>query len=591
MKQISLTSVQLANFRSFATPTTISFTTRPGLKLITGSNQAEPRLGANGAGKSTIWDAVCFALYGTSVKGLRPSDLLTHGADNLAVALDLTINDEPHNVRRAAPPMRAYLDGGPAEQGEIDALVGLSRSRFLNSVVFGQATPLFIDLPVPARGDLLDEVLDLELWMRAASNAGEQHRVMLNRLIEARRALARTTGQIEGLGDLNRFAVQQAHWEQQRQVMINDAIDALEQAEQAHAAFVVQRDKDEGPVDEAAAKQAYEEFRTAHTTARETVATLNAQIKTITETTELLDNNNTCPTCGQDITTEHVQGYFETAKPQVAELSERRRVALLDIQTTASEVAGSEETWRGAVRINQERRAARIILDRQIADKARDMARLDREATQWTNEANPFAVEAERARQEHARLTELLEQQQAEESVMVSQAAALDYWKQGFRKVRLYCLERVLGELTVETRNSLLALGLGEWRIAFATATETRSGTVRLGVQVNIQAPEAQRRFELLSGGESQRARLAVSLGLANLIQRWAGVRFDLEVFDEPTAWLSDQGVADLLDSLRSRAETNQRSIWVCDHRALVHAGFDEVMNVIKTEAGSRIAP
>jgi DNA repair exonuclease SbcCD ATPase subunit len=138
MKQISLTSLQLANFRSFVTPTTLSFTSRPGLRLITGNNEVEPRLGANGAGKSTIWDAVCFTLYGTSVKGLRPSDLITHGAAPVTTALDLTIDGDKHNVRRTAQPM-VYLDNGPAEQGEIDTLVGLSRARFLNSVVFGQS--------------------------------------------------------------------------------------------------------------------------------------------------------------------------------------------------------------------------------------------------------------------------------------------------------------------------------------------------------------------------------------------------------------------------------------------------------------------
>jgi hypothetical protein len=52
----------------------------------------------------------------------------------------------------------------------------------------------------------------------------------------------------------------------------------------------------------------------------------------------------------------------------------------------------------------------------------------------------------------------------------------------------------VLQELSIETRNSLMALGLPGWHAEFSTATETRAGTHRLGVQINIRhqtpAPE-----------------------------------------------------------------------------------------------------
>jgi DNA repair exonuclease SbcCD ATPase subunit len=200
MNTISLTSVQVVHFRSFVEPTVIDLTTDPGLKLITGDNQAEPRLGANGCGKSSIWDAVCFALYGTSVRGLRASDLTSYGQQTVEVLLFVSINGEDHTIHRAAPPMRILLNDRPVEQADIDTLIGLSKARFLNSVIFGQATPLFIDLPTPARGDLLDEVLDLELWMRAADKASEQQRDTGTELNECRRAIAETLGRLEGLG-------------------------------------------------------------------------------------------------------------------------------------------------------------------------------------------------------------------------------------------------------------------------------------------------------------------------------------------------------------------------------------------------------
>ena len=592
MKHISLLAVTLTHFRSFDQPTRIEFSTGASLKLITGNNEAEPRLGANGCGKSTLWDAVCFALYGTSVKGLRAADLVTSGQQVLSVSLELKIDDSTYVIHRTAPPMRIHLDDEPYEQDGIDRLVGLSRGRFLNSVIFGQAVPLFIDLPVPARGDLLDEVLGLELWLEAANLAGEKHREANNMLTEVRRSIARTTGRIEGLGDPARFDVQQRDWEAAKEARLADIVAALTNAENEQTEITAQLGGDTlATVSERDAQERYVHFRELHTNARARLAQIDTSLITHLKTIELLEVNDTCPTCGQVITKDHVEHHLDTAVPQMEGLDKQREVALLDIQTTDAEVKGWEIAWHAAIQQNQNNRTARTLLTRRAEEIAREIERLSVSVMHINSETNPVAAEAQRVRMELAQLNASLIRQTAEETTTIALTAALDYWRQGFRKVRLFCIERVLRELTVETRNSLLALGLVGWQVAFTTASETRSGTLKLGVQVDIRAPEAERRFEMMSGGESQRARLAVSLGLANLIQRWAGVRFDLEVYDEPTAWLSDRGVEDLLESLRGRAEANDRSIWVCDHRALVYAGFDEVMNIVKTAGGSRIAP
>jgi len=307
MKSISLVSLHLENFRSFMTPTTLSFSQGAGLKLITGNNEAEPRLGANGCGKSTIWDAVTFALYGTSVKGLRPSDLISNGQPKVVVSVDLKVNGTEYTVQRTAPPMRIYLDGQPVEQPAIDNLLGLSRTRFLNSVVFGQSMPLFIDLPVPQRGDILDEVLDLEMWMRAANTATEKHREASNTLVELRRAMARTTGRIEGLGDLSRFTAQQYDWQQRQRERIEEIITAMTQLERQNVELEVEiTDPTLEATDEGAAKQKVDFFTARHTKARERTAALTAEIEVYHKQIQFLEDNDNCPTCDQPITTEHV---------------------------------------------------------------------------------------------------------------------------------------------------------------------------------------------------------------------------------------------------------------------------------------------
>jgi DNA repair exonuclease SbcCD ATPase subunit len=589
VKQISLTQIKLNNFRSFIGSTTIDLTTGAGLKLISGDNRAEPRLGANGAGKSTLWDAVCFVLFGVSVKGLRSADLVSYGTLNTSAQLSLAIDGVTTTIQRSAPPNRLFIDAQQVDQQAVEELVGLTKARFLNSVIFGQGVPLFIDLPVPARGDLLDEVLDLELWMQAAEQAGVLYRASTASLTVVREAIQRTLGQQEGLGDFERFRELEEAWQAQKTARFEELMARFEETE---AQFTARAELAKQPValqDERRLGQEAALARTRNTEAIGRKSALDVEMSMIEANILFFQENEICPTCEQPIDASHVEAFADRITPRVEELDKLIINAALDIATTAGTVSGAEETWRAAIFQNQQRRAERAVLDTEIAGLSREMTSLEEEITRLSEETSPYEAQAQEAVAEYQRLESVLEMQRIDEQHALVAQQSFDFWRQGFRRVRLYCLERVLEELSLETRNSLLALGLPDWGIIFKTATETRSGTVKLGVQIDVSSPLAQSKFEVMSGGESQRARLAVSLGLANLIQRWAGVRFDFEVFDEPTAWLSEQGVEDLLESLRARAEAGNRSIWVCDHRALAHSGFVEQLCIVKDESGSRL--
>jgi DNA repair exonuclease SbcCD ATPase subunit len=590
VKQISLSRIKLSNFRSFTGSTTIDLTTGPGLKLITGDNRVEPRLGANGAGKSTLWDAVCFALYGTSVKGLRAADLMSYGANRTSSVLTLSVDGVEKTVQRSSPPNHLLIDSQPVDQQAVEELVGLTKARFLNSVIFGQGVPLFIDLPVPARGDLLDDVLDLELWMQAAELAGTRYRSAASSLAVVREAIQRSLGQQEGLGDFERFRELEAEWQAQKTARFEALMTRFEATEARHTELAQIVAEPLKLPDERRLGQEFTLARNRNAEAIAKRAALATELGIIETNLKFFEDHATCPTCEQAIGRSHVEAFAERVIPHVERLDKLVANALIDMDTTEAAMRAAEETWRATVRNNQQHRAEREALKGEMASLSRELAAMETEADRLAQETSPYQAQAEAAATEYRRLEEVLQQQRSEEQRILAEQQSYDFWRQGFRRVRLYCVERVLEELSLETRNSLLALGLSNWGIIFKTATETRSGTVRLGVQIDVKSPSAQSKFDMLSGGESQRARLAVSLGLANLIQRWAGVRFDFEVFDEPTAWLSEQGVEDLLESLRARAETGNRSIWICDHRALAHSGFVEQLCVVKDETGSRLA-
>ena len=140
MKSISLTSIGLKNFRSYIDEV-VTFPVNPGLLFLTGENLVD-KLGSNGAAKSTLWDGVAFAFYGTAVKGTKTSNLLTWGKETLEVELEFKINGLSQTIYRTSPPMRIYLNGKTEKelvtQEAITTLIGLTKEQFLQSVIFGQ---------------------------------------------------------------------------------------------------------------------------------------------------------------------------------------------------------------------------------------------------------------------------------------------------------------------------------------------------------------------------------------------------------------------------------------------------------------------
>ena len=106
--------------------------------------------------------------------------------------------------------------------------------------------------------------------------------------------------------------------------------------------------------------------------------------------------------------------------------------------------------------------------------------------------------------------------------------------------------------------------------IKFDTERETTTGTVSKGFQVLIYSPDNKEPvpWEAWSGGEAQRLRLAGSMGLASLILDSKGIKSNIEIFDEPSAYLSQSGIEDLVELLTGSYETLPTA-------ALVHIVLD----------------
>jgi DNA repair exonuclease SbcCD ATPase subunit len=586
MKHISLQSVDMMHFKSFASAH-VGLRRGPGLRMVFGENRREPRLGANGAGKSTIWDAVCYCLSGRSVRGKRASELVTTGRKATSVETAWMIDGEARTVKRTGPPERMFVDGEPCGQGYIDELMGLSRDRFLASVLFGQAQPLFVDLSVPERGDILDEVLGLGFWIRAADLATSRWNATGIEMQRLQREVARLDGAlaelpreadlVQAIDDFDARRAEEVDELRAQRYTLDQEYRGLRRSAGAVGVSTDRRDEVDRLRDELSERVTREASE---------VAVLGSEVARLSRDFDFFNETGECPTCGQEIDERFAEAHLDDLRREHDEKVVLLAAARDRLDSTREQTDALVAEMRALADGTRERHR----LDLAVVAKRGEISTLDNRILLLLDQANPHVDQLRSVEARRVELDGLLAAKRAEESVLSARIDRLDFWRQGFRRVRVFCLTRVLAELEVATMTEARSLGLIGWNIGFTGETETKSGTVRLGVQAIVRSPEAKRDFDSFSPGEGQRVRCASALGLASLIQRYSGVSYDFEVWDEPSAWLSAEGIDDLFESLRERAHGRGKSIWVVDPRAgLSHGGFDEVWNVIKTDEGSRI--
>ena len=91
----------------------------------------------------------------------------------------------------------------------------------------------------------------------------------------------------------------------------------------------------------------------------------------------------------------------------------------------------------------------------------------------------------------------------------------------------------------------------------------------------------------MLSGGEKFLVSLALSIGMSTVAQK-SGVQIDALFIDEGFGTLDDDSIDDAINVLRGISR-GSGAIGIISHVALLDGAINTKLEVIKSEAGSRI--
>ena len=609
----SLISIEVEAFKAFAEPAALRVADLPpGLHLVRGRNLTNERLGSNGSGKSTFFsDAVAWCLWGRTIEGLRTTDArswLTKAPPR--VALTFSDGKAERVIQRGPRATELTINGKLVEQEEVDALV-LPFAAGSQALIWGQGAPLFFDLTASAKMELLSETLGLERWERRAQAAGARARKLEGRLAGLAGEIRGLEASLEHARDaLERAREASERWGQEQAARIEETASAAraargradqiearrgEAALAAEGAGLAARDARE--IAAARRKNATDHRREAERSMA-ALLQLRAMAGEIEAGLAAFEEAGRCPTCGQSIGKKDAARHAGAARGRLAELRTKLKKAASECAKTEEatrklEARLSEEEVRLSEMEGAERQAERdeALLARELARALAEAAAAEESARRAASEENPHRAAAQEAR---ARLREVegdIREKGALSRRIEASAERAQFWARGFRDIRLGVIDDVLDDLRETTAEVLDGLGLGEWAAEYTTERETKSGAAQRALHVILRSPASPEgvRWEVYSGGERQRLRLAGALALSEVLLARAGAALDFRVLDEPTRGLSGEGVRDLVEVLGDYARAAGLRVFMIDHMAIDGAGFAGSIAVENSASGAAL--
>jgi DNA repair exonuclease SbcCD ATPase subunit len=602
--------IRLYRFRSFLEESTLHFgDAGDGLYFLKGKNNADSALGSNGAGKSSILDALLWCLYGKTISGLKNTDITPWvGKGQTKVEIGLSVGKKTHVITRTANPNSLAIDGGEAGQDYVSDLIQIPFNVLPYTIVLGQDQPLFFDLPPSEQLSVLSDTLNLSRWDDRSDHCKAMVENLDKEISAMELEVVHQTKAVELLeADLATFKGKSKEWEDDRQ-------DALEGHEKAREKVLKDKDRVQLLRDTAdlALDRAETELRGSslqklkdlYREGQLHLAKTEIQLKDLIRKKAKLDadliatDDSTCPTCRQPLNQAGKKQLLADSRTALKETTQQ--VAQLEAvvalvkskqdQLTSSidnEQSAMAEFLTGSINARDEL----LRQDRELNRIQAEIKVMDERIKEYADQDNPWKSQVQTTRK---RISDTKINIGTTERNLESKRTYCErvrFWIKGFKDIKLYALEELLQEIEITTCAMLEGFGLVGWRIQFDVEKENKSGTIARGININVYSPSNEKpvKWKAWSGGEKQRLRIIGSGALSSAIMNRLGISTNLEAYDEPTKGLSKEGVEDLVDLLAQRAQEAKKCIWMIDHHAVETSKFAKTVLVTKDKEGSRI--
>ena len=392
------------------------------IELALNENASTLVIGKNGAGKSTMTEALCFALFGRALRNInKPALVNSTNQKDTVVELWFTIDQTKYRIKRGMKPtvFQIYVDDvllpAPAALADYQTLLEttilkINYKSFMQIVVLGSASFVpFMRLTPASRRDIIEDLLDIEIFsamsgltkdeIAEVKSTGDQL-TMQRVLLEEQLRMAETfASQLDGERDEKLTALRAAMDTTQAQ------IDTLREQQ---SEWTTAR---EAYTEVSAQHRAATEKHSGYTTTHRAIAT---QEKKLEKERVFFTTHDECPTCEQSITDKFKQARFQV----LAEKEAAAQKALTQCQSLVEKYAALVDTHQLGLDADAELQRQIALVSGQVPIHTQRLRELEeeRQAT-LVPPAAPVDVDAIQAEQQ-----EILEQH----TVVAARRSVLD---------------------------------------------------------------------------------------------------------------------------------------------------------------------
>jgi DNA repair exonuclease SbcCD ATPase subunit len=227
---ITIKDLTVKNFMSVGNVTQAIRFDRKDLTLVLGQNMdlgGDDTGARNGTGKTTIINALSYALYGEALTRIRKENLINKtNAKNMLVTIEFVLAGQSYRIERGRKPntVKFYIGGKEQEakdesQGDsretqhaIEQLLGMSHDMFKHVVALNTYTEPFLSLKANDQRHIIEQLLGVTQLSEKAENLKEQMKA-------AKDGITKEEFRIKAVGDANKRMQEQVEGLKRRQVL------------------------------------------------------------------------------------------------------------------------------------------------------------------------------------------------------------------------------------------------------------------------------------------------------------------------------------------------------------------------------------
>ena len=542
----------------------------PGLTVVEGEIIGQQGCDSNGSGKSSLIEAPIWALTGRCVRERYKGDDVIRLGSKQGAMVDVSLVG-PKDIRvvryrkdkKHANKVFLYVDGEDVSQGtsmqtdrRIEDELGMDFVTLMNTVAFGARAEVrsFFFAADADRKKIMDVLLGLGVFSTAHTLAKaklrDQQRELDEMMTKSMRIGERMQDRRESLLQLRDVTSVDPVQVRDAKILWQQRLRAVERAEAVKLAAA------EASIDAANAHQKlvekWQETRKQLTADRDAIQVKVAEharlaagcakeaslLERQIEDIESLDES-TCPTCLQEVSSEHIAGSVAGMKKRVKSIRKMEK----ENESTASKLRKEAQAIEFPDRPGDE--------DVQAAREALSSASSDlRLANQRSDEAErvyaSLKAQADRSddaivgvEKEIADLQTAFDDCKVYESAASDQIARTEFWVQGFSNggLKSFVIEAELPEINrLATRYARRLLGSGAFVRLQATRALKSKDATREEMVVEANIPGCTESYAGASKGQRQRLDLALILAFRDIVSARSaspfGQLFADELFD-----------------------------------------------------------